>query len=247
MRTLQFAAARGSVAASEGVESINVSGAATPARVRARVLGHRRLSATAFELELERQGIAFRAGQLLTIHGGDLFDDRSYSIASGERDDAFRVLYRLIPEGRLTPRLARLAVGDEVEISAPYGEFVLRDTGCPVVFIATGTGIAPGRSFARTFPGLDLTVLHGVRTAEDLFYRDDFAPFRYMPCVSSEETNGFRGRVTDRARGLTFQAGAHFYLCGANEMFYEMRDVLREQGVPADRIFTEAYYYRHEE
>lgn len=220
---------------------------ASPSPVAARVLSHKPLSTTAFELRFERLGIAFRAGQLLAIHGPDHFEDRSYSIASGESDDELRVLYRLIPSGKLTPRLARLAAGDTARISAPYGEFLVRDPARPLVFIATGTGIAPCRSYIRTHPRLDLTVLHGVRSRDDLFYRDDFAGGRYLPCVSSERVDGFRGRVTDRARAVDFPADAHFYLCGANEMFYEMRDVLTARGIGADRIFTEAYYYRHEE
>ncbi len=215
-------------------------------RWTARVLSHRPLSRTAFELVLSRDGVPFAAGQLLTIHGRELTEDRNYTIASGERDDFLTVLYRLIPGGILTPQLRALRAGDAVDVSAPCGEFVLRDRARPIVFVATGTGIAPCRAYARTHPDLDLTILHGVRTAEDLFYREEFAGRPYHPCLSAESGAGFHGRVTDFSRTFDFPAGAHFYLCGANEMFYEMRDLLKERGIDPAALFTEAYYYTHE-
>lgn len=216
-------------------------------RWKACVLRHRRLSSTAYELTLAREGLSFRAGQLLTIHGRNVTEDRNYTIASGEHDDFLQVIYRLIPRGALTPQLVRLAPGDAVEVSAPCGEFVLRDRMRPIVFIATGTGIAPCRSYLRTHPDLNITILHGVRTAEDLFYREEFEGRPYFPCLSADTSAGFRGRVTDFSRSFEFPAGAHFYLCGANEMFYEMRDILTARGVRPDELFTEAYYYRHED
>lgn len=217
-----------------------------PHRWSARVMAHRALSPTAFELKLSRDQVGFRAGQLLTVHGPDLLADRTYTIASGETEDTLNVLYRRMPAGVLTPRLARLQPGDHLDISAPYGEFTLRDPARPVVFIATGTGIAPAVAFHRTYPGLDLTLLHGVRTAADLFYRDELSDGgRYHACVSGEAAPGcFHGRVTACAANLTFPPDAHFYLCGANEMFYEMRDLLQARGIPLAKVFTEAYYYR---
>ncbi len=215
-------------------------------RWKARILRHRPLSPTAFEITLSRDGLDFRAGQLLTVHGRSVYEDRNYSIASGEHDDCIQILYRLVPNGVLTPQLTALSEGDTLEISAPSGEFTIRDRARPLVFIATGTGIAPCRSYVHTHPDLDITILHGVRTAEDLFYRDEFATRKYHPCLSGDDSAGFRGRVTDFSKTFTFPDNAHYYLCGANEMFYEMRDILRARNVNPTSIFTEAYYYTHE-
>ena len=211
-----------------------------------RVLSNRQLSATGYELKLSRDGADFRAGQLLTVHGADLLHDRTYTIASGERDESLCILYRLIPSGLLTPQLAGLQPGDQLKVSAPYGEFVLRDPARPVVFIATGTGIAPCIAYRRTYPQLNLTVLHGVRSEDDLFYRAELeAGAAYHACVSGHAGPAcFKGRVTACATTLAFPPEAHFYLCGANEMFYEMRDLLEARGIPLANVFTEAYYYR---
>lgn len=216
----------------------------TTDRITTRVVGLRRLSTTGFELTLDRAGIAFRAGQLVHLFGREEHDDRSYTICSGERDEHLQVLFRLIPSGKLTPQLAALRAGDALDIAGPYGEFTVRDTSRKIFFIATGTGIAPARAYVRSHAGLAMTVLHGVRTAEDLFYREDFAGCAYHACVSGEDGEFFRGRVTERAAQLELPRDAHFYLCGSNEMFYDVRDLLAARGVPPENVFTEAYYYR---
>jgi ferredoxin/flavodoxin---NADP+ reductase len=213
-------------------------------RFSTRVVSCRQLSPSGYELRLERGNLEFRAGQLITIHGDNVLADRSYTIASGEKDDFIDVLFRYIPSGTLTPKLAGLSVGDTMGISGPLGEFTLRDRKRPLVFVGTGTGVAPCRSFIRTHHRLHITILHGVRMAEDLFYRTEFEAFAYHPCVSSGGGNAFHGRVTAFAQDMTFDPRTHFYLCGANEMFYDMRDLLLEKGFSLECIFTEAYYYR---
>jgi len=149
----------------------------------------------------------------------------------------------------LTPQLIVLKPGDPISISGPYGEFVVRDPAKKILFFATGTGVAPCRAYARSYPGLDYTLIHGVRKAEDLFYRSEFSAAGYIPCISGEAAPAgmYSGRVTDAARSRNWPAEAHYYLCGANEMIYEMQEFLEAAGVPRTSIFTEAYYYRSDD
>lgn len=218
-------------------------------KIATRVIAIRSLSQTGYELILERSGLTFTAGQLINLHGRHHLEDRSYTICSGERDEYLTILFRHIPSGVLTPQLVRLQPGDDMVISGPYGEFVLRDRSRPVMFFATGTGVAPARAYLRTFPDLHLTLFHGVRNPDDLFYRDEFPRIAYHPCVSRAAAAGgfFPGRVTELARQTEFAPDAHFYLCGANEMIYEMQEILESRGVPKTAIFTEAYYYRFDD
>lgn len=214
-------------------------------RYRTRVLSLRSVGPSTYELTFERQGMLFSAGQCLTIHGPIPQHDRSYTIASGEQDENLQILFRLIPHGKLTPVLSRLKPGDEIEFSGPYGEFVIRDASVPIIFVATGTGVAPCLSYLRTRPDLNVTLLHGVRHAADLYYRDFFGQWRYFPCVSRETVPGtYHGRVTDFWNSRLWPEGTHYHLCGANDMIFDMQILLREKGVPEKRIFTEAYYYR---
>ena len=215
-----------------------------PARFASRIVALEQISDSGYVLTFERRGLEFEAGRLLTIHGRVPTEDRSYTIASGEKDEHLQILFRHIPAGKLTPQLARKRPGDPIEFSGPFGEFTVRDPLHPVVFIATGTGVAPCRAYLRTHPGLPLTLVHGVRVAQDLFFRGEFEKARYLPCVSREAGTGFHGRVTDFFKTFDFDRGAHFHLCGANEMIFDMQVFLLNAGVDESNIFTEAYYYR---
>jgi len=221
----------------------------SPIITDSRVVALNRLSESGYELILERNGISFKPGQLINVHGRNHLEDRSYTVCSGDRDETLTVLFRLIPEGILTPQLAALHKGDTVRISGPYGEFVIRDPSLPAIFFATGTGIAPARAFLRSHPQLNLTLIHGVRIEQDLFYRGEFQSVSYVPCLTQDPVAQavFHGRVTDFARQHEFPANSHYYLCGANEMIYEMQEILGQRGVDRNCIFTEAYYYRSDD
>ena len=219
---------------------------AKPIRYQSRVLELNQLSEAGYELVLDRCGMAFLAGKEIMLHGRETTDDRQYSIASGEADEDLRVLFRLIPDGALTPQLVRWKRGDACEFTGPFGSFLIKDFLRPMVFVASGTGIAPAVSFLRSHAGLDLTVLHGVRTEADLFHRGflETRASAYHPCVSrQEDTDCFRGRVTARLPELDLPAEAHYYLCGANEMIVETRRMLVERGVGDDAIHAEPYYF----
>ena len=216
----------------------------TPARHASRVTANEPVSATSRLMSLDRCGLAFRAGHEILLHGRDHTEDRQYSIASGEADAPLQILYRVIPDGVMSPRLAAMQPGDAVEFTGPIGSFLIRDFLAPIVFIATGTGIAPAVSFARSFPELNLTILHGVRRTEDLFGRELFAGRPYFPCVSGQPESGFfPGRVTDFLPGFELPEEAQVYLCGANAMILAVRKQLKQRGLPDSRIFSEAYYF----
>ena len=194
-------------------------------------------------MTLARGGLEFRAGQLIALRGRDRLDQRDYTIASGEGDtEAIDVLYRLVPHGALTPQLVTWRPGDTADVEGPYGTFVVRDPDRPVVFVATGTGVAPARSFLRSHPGLRMTLLHGARTEADLFFRREFEEggATYVPCLSA----GGEGRVTEVLPDLELPADADHYLCGANEMIYKVQEILAARGVDPRRVHSEPYYYR---
>lgn len=212
-------------------------------RRESRVVSVRSLAPGTVELTVERAGMPFRAGQEIIVHGSDPQDDRTYSIGSGESDDDLTLLIRIIPHGTVSPRLAGLRAGDPIAFSGPTGSFTLRDPKAPCLFVATGTGIAPFRSFLRTFPDLRPALLHGVRDPSELYWRDEIEPRceLYLPCISRDPDHP--RRVTDALRKLTLPAGVHAYLCGGNPMIRDARDILLHRGVPADAIRGEPYYF----
>lgn len=198
----------------------------------------------AFLLKLERPEWSWKAGQLVSLCGENPLDQRDYTIASGERDETLDVIYRLIPHGVVTPHLRTVQAGDRIPVQGPYGRFILRDPSRPLLFCATGTGIAPCRAFIRTHPSLSLTLLHGVRHPEDLYFQEEFTNCIYHPFCSREPLDGIRSRLTDAIPELEITPGTQAYLCGANEMIYEAEDMLIARGIEKADIFHEPYYYR---
>lgn len=208
-----------------------------------RVVEHRPVSSTAYELTLDRCGLAYVPGMLLTVHGSDPTHDREYSICSAPQQPNLQILYRYIASGRLTTYLRTLHAGDKLLVSGAHGTFCVRDPSAPIVFIATGTGIAPCLSYLRAMPDLRLTVVHGVREEDDLFYADELRRYRYLPCVSRTANASIRRRVTDAVAGLELDPENHYYLCGAYEMIHDVAALLAERGVNRSVIFQEPYYY----
>lgn len=213
---------------------------------RARVLENRRLAPGAHEVVLERGDFVFRAGEEIEVHGPEPADHRTYSLAGGEREPVLRILFRVIPEGAISPRLARLAPGDSVDFSGPFGSFILHTPPRPLGFVATGTGLAPLLSYIRTHQDARPTVLHGVRREHDLYARAELEPRceRYLPCVSGEAcARAHHGRVTDLLPRIAWPPDAGLYLCGSNAMIRDARALLLRSGLHADRIVSEPYYF----
>jgi ferredoxin--NADP+ reductase len=111
-----------------------------------------------------------------------------------------------------------------------------------LVFIASGTGISPFHSFVRSYPGIDYTLIHGVRYKNEAYERNDYDPGRYILCTSKELNEGHKGRITRFLPGYPVNPGMLFYLCGNNNMIYEAYHILRDKGIPDDNIFSEVYF-----
>jgi ferredoxin-NADP reductase len=147
--------------------------------------------------------VDFLAGQYVGLRYDGT--SRAYSLASSPTADDLEICVRRVPGGRLSPRICDgLAVGDEVTLRGPYGELVLQDhSPRDLVFLATGTGVAPFRSMIDyvfetgrdEYQGTDRDVwlFLGAAWEDDLPYREAFRErdrrrenFHFVPCLSRE-------------------------------------------------------------
>lgn len=188
---------------------------------------------------------------------------RSYSLASAPRElGAYELCVAFVDHGKLTPKLRGFDVGDRLwHDPVPRGMFTLERVprGRALVFVATGTGIAPFVSMLRQH-GLDsprfrhFVVVHGARTWADLAYRDEFLAasraderVRYVPILSRESNvsgwTGLRGHVQSVLEPACFQSrtgfvlepsSAHVFLCGNPAMIDDVRVRLAARGFTVD-------------
>lgn len=185
------------------------------------------------------QDLVFNAGQYMALHlPGQPGVTRTYSMASiptEQRRVEFQI--RRTPGGLATDGwiFAGLTVGDSLQLSGPYGRFVLRtDRPEPSVLIAGGTGLAPIASMIRHALENDLssvghmTLYQGARTRDGIYDVEVFRTlasrhpdrFTYRPCLSEEEADGFEfGMVTDVLNANHETLKGHIgYVCGPPAM-----------------------------
>lgn len=200
-----------------------------------------------FEMRFQRpERFEFLPGQKIGLMHDSIY--RDYSLISSTHDSELAICVRLIPNGNLSPILARAKIGDGFNITTAFGFFYYQPGRHPAVFVATGTGIAPFVAFVRA-GAKDYHLLHGVKTTAELYYRDTFtAPAKnYTPCVSASgeckdmDPNIFHGRVTTFLERKLKPGIYDFYLCGKGEM---IRDAVRiiDAQFGRSRVFTELFF-----
>lgn len=202
------------------------------------------LTESTTRLRLDRKGFQFRAGQHVNVGLPASGVNREYSIYSGEQELYLDLLVKEVEGGVVSPQIKGVAVGDAVELDGPYGEFVIRKEDVATrkfLFVGSGTGIAPFRTFVRTH-NLDYQLIHGIRYAREQYHAADYEAGRYIPCVSREPIDGFRGRVTDYLREFPVEPRTVCYLCGNRSMINDAYDILRKQGVSGTDIIIETFF-----
>lgn len=199
-----------------------------------------------FSLKLPAGRFKYRAGQHISLGIMGDYQSREYSIYSGEKDEHLEVLVKEVQGGYFTPKLGKLKAGDLVEVHGPFGKFRIdekhREEGQKYVFIASGTGIAPFRSMVRSYPGLDYTLIHGVRFGHEAYDRQEYDPERYILCTSGDKLGQVHGRLTAYLQQASFDSNTQFYLCGNSNMIFDSLEILKEKGFERDQIHCEVYF-----
>ena len=210
-----------------------------------KVINVEHLTKDTFRLRTDRPEVPILAGQCFNvgIPGGSI--NREYSMYSDANGDYLDFLIKVVEDGSLTPQLQKLKVGDLVEIDGPYGQFYLHDPldkSKKYTFLATGTGVAPFHSFISTYPSLNYRLIHGVRYPNEQYEFKDYADESYIPCISKNNAGSKSMRLTDFLKENPICADEIVYLCGNRNMIVDAFEILREQGVPGNNLFTEVFF-----
>jgi ferredoxin--NADP+ reductase len=227
-----------------------------------KVIENRHWTEALFSLRVEGAPLAFEAGQFVRI-ALDIDGERvarPFSMVNAPDDPVLEFYGIVVPEGPLSPGLARLAVGDTLHVASnPAGFLVLSEVpdAETLWLVSTGTGIAPFISMLRTETPWrryrDVVLVHAVRHARELVYRQDvqahmaaYGPrFKYVSFVSRETAPGtLPGRIPAAVRDGRLEAAAglklapetsQVLLCGNPDMLKDTSAALAERGMRKHR------------
>jgi ferredoxin--NADP+ reductase/benzoate/toluate 1,2-dioxygenase reductase subunit len=205
----------------------------------------RKLTNSAFVLRFEKHDLSFTAGQHIALGIPDIIDTREYSIYSAENDESMEVLIKEVEEGFMSPKFGKLVVGQKVKVMKPVGYFTINKDYLQskrFVFIASGTGIAPFHSIIKSYPDINYSILHGIRTSEEAYERNEYTAGKYIACTSRDKNGDFHGRVTDYLQQNSIDTQAIYYLCGNYEMIDEAYGILEKAGVKPENLKAEVYF-----
>ena len=181
---------------------------------------------------------------------------RSYSLANANSSDKHLELHiRLVPGGAMSEYWFQQAkVNDLLRLNGPLGTFFLRQiAGLDLVFLATGTGIAPVKSMLEGMSDLSVdqkprsvTIYWGGRKPQDLYC--DVTAFsgsaRYIPVLSQADDvwTGARGYIQQQLiKNNPDLSQATVYACGSDAMIHSAEIFLNSAGLSAHRFHSDAF------
>lgn len=204
---------------------------------------------------LNDQLFEFKPGQYVQIYR-DLPHEtlvRSYSVSSDPTEKKmFSLDVQRINGGLMSPWLHQIAIGDEFEISGPYGDMTVEIDERPIVLVAGGVGLAPMRAIIAELSRAEkppLTWLFwGARRRVHLYAESEIRMLaetnsnwlKFIPALSGdlieEGWTGERGFIhLSLQKHLPQLCQARAFICGPGPMMNAVTGVLREKGLnPAD-------------
>ncbi|MGM0576569.1 MAG: 2Fe-2S iron-sulfur cluster-binding protein [Myxococcota bacterium] len=204
-------------------------------------------------LEVARDGERLRRCYSLCVPPGE---GRPWTVAA-----------KRVPGGRVSPWLVdEVREGDVLRVHPPAGRFTVRTDPSRkrrLVAVAGGSGITPIMAILEAVladePRSRVVLVDGNRRLEDVLFRerlDDLARdermgLRHVLEEPPEGWEGGRGRLEPEVLGRELDAAeaslgeggepVEYFLCGPPGMRESAREVLRERGVPSERVHEERF------
>lgn len=181
---------------------------------------------------------------------------RSYSLANAPNaGNTLELHIRAVENGAMSEYwFNQSAVNDLLRLHGPQGTFFLRNIAKrDLIFLATGTGLAPVKAMLEALPSLppdqqpaSITVMWGARHECDLYFDVAALPNiqKYVPVLSQAEAawQGERGYIQDALlRQMSDLRNSVVYACGSDAMIQSAKFTLTEAGLPGQYFYSDAF------
>ena len=229
--------------------------------IETEIIEHIRWTDSLASLKFKGNVKPYIAGQFTKV-GLKINDElisRPYSYVSSPDEDFLEIVYVNVPDGRLTPELHQLEVGDKLyTMEKASGFFTINEVpdGKNLWMLATGTGLGVFISMLKTedpWTRFDKIILvHGVRNYDELTYQNvinnlkDNHPgqLEYIQAITREKkTDCLNTRIPAAIESGQLEAAAkteitkesQFMICGNPDMINDTVDILGNKGLERNR------------
>jgi len=204
---------------------------------------------------------SFKSGQFVMVYALNELENRKrpYSIASSPSlAGSIELCLNRVENGFMSNYLCDLKGGETVPMEGPYGKFLVQEPiEKGVLFVATGTGIAPFRSQIEDLfqsgkaEGKEIWLFFGVRYETDILYEAEWKKlvsqkpnFRYIQTISRPQSwTGEKGYVQEKIKKFFTgdPKGHQVYICGLPKMVEDVQATCAEIGFPKETVHFEKY------
>lgn len=215
-----------------------------------------------------QSSLRHEAGQYLTlrtrINGEEI--QRPYSLSSAPHEEKWRVAIKKTEDGEFSQHAhSNFKAGQVIDIMGPEGHFTLKtDPGHrkKYVFFAAGSGITPVISLIKEVleqePHSHLQLFYGNKKFSTIiFYRElqelqmraaDRFDIQYFFTEEPMKDAMYCGRLDvskctllAEKMLLDIPGADEFFLCGPEQMIFDLRDMFLKEGVPKEKIHFELF------
>ena len=205
-----------------------------------------------FKIFFDKGDLTFIPGQHFSLSVPGKSINREYSSYTSIHDNEIGFLIRRIEGGIMTNILDKMEIGECLNIYGPYGSFILNQNQIQnnkIIFIASGTGLAPFVSIKESYNLKNYKLFLGIRSAGDITDADKFNQDDCYYCISRDsiinQNNHYKGRLTDELKNIEYifdYQNSIYMICGNSFMISDAYDILLSMNINPNLIITESFF-----
>lgn len=232
-------------------EDISQYGFSNPVTIPAKINTIKSLTPEIIRINLRvppNQKVNFLEGQYMNVLWNGI--KRSYSIASPANSSEIELIIKNYEGGAMSAYwFGQAKPNDLLRLEIPKGTFFLRNHSDKdtLVFLATGTGIAPIKSILESQSNQDklalfkrVILLWGMKYEKEIFWKPNSQMVEFIPVLSREIQP--KQYVQNLLANLNLDmTKSVIYACGSDQMIQEAKKSTLELGLNSNHFYSDAF------